>query len=66
MICAFATTCRLPFASGCLLIVDVVCRYPPKLIPGCHIMIHTTATTDQDARLLLTQIGIPFFGKLVS
>ncbi|KAK1066860.1 54S ribosomal protein L7, mitochondrial [Friedmanniomyces endolithicus] len=39
--------------------------YPPKLIPGCHIMIHTTATTDQDARLLLTQIGIPFFGKLV-
>ncbi|KAK0292021.1 54S ribosomal protein L7, mitochondrial [Friedmanniomyces endolithicus] len=40
--------------------------YPPKLIPGCHITIHTTATTDQDARLLLTQIGIPFFGKLVN
>ncbi|TKA51332.1 hypothetical protein B0A55_12473 [Friedmanniomyces simplex] len=39
--------------------------YPPKLIPGCHIVIHTTATTDTDARLLLTQVGIPFYGKLV-
>ncbi|KAK4891118.1 54S ribosomal protein L7, mitochondrial [Elasticomyces elasticus] len=39
--------------------------YPPKLIPGCHIMIHTTATTDRDARLLLTQVGIPFYGKLI-
>ncbi|KAK3107995.1 54S ribosomal protein L7, mitochondrial [Teratosphaeriaceae sp. CCFEE 6253] len=40
--------------------------YPPKMIPGCHIMIHTTATTDQDARLLLTQVGIPFYGKLIN
>lgn len=42
------------------------CRYPPKMIPGCHVMIHTTANTDQDARLLLTQIGIPFYGKIVN
>jgi large subunit ribosomal protein L5 len=40
-------------------------RYPPKMIPGCHIFIKTTATTDRDARLLLRAIGIPFYGKLV-
>ena len=41
-------------------------RYPPKMIPGCHIMIHTSATNEQDARVLLTQIGIPFYGKVVN
>ncbi|KAF2750275.1 ribosomal protein L5 [Sporormia fimetaria CBS 119925] len=38
--------------------------YPPKMIPGCHITIHTSATNDQDAYLLLQSIGIPFYGKL--
>jgi large subunit ribosomal protein L5 len=40
--------------------------YPPKLIPGMHITIHTTASTDKDARLLLQQIGIPFYGRIVN
>ncbi len=40
-------------------------RYPPKMIPGCDVVIHTTATTDRDARFLLSAIGIPFHGKLV-
>lgn len=39
--------------------------YPTKMIPGCHITIHTSATTDRDARMLLEAIGIPFYGKLV-
>jgi len=43
----------------------MLCRYPPKMIPGCHVMIHTSANTDRDARLLLGQIGIPFYGKRV-
>jgi len=38
--------------------------YPPKMIPGCHITIHTDATNNKDARLLLQAIGIPFYGKL--
>ena len=41
-------------------------RYPPRMIPGCHVTIHTTAKDDRDARLLLTQIGIPFFGKKIN
>jgi hypothetical protein len=36
------------------------------MIPGCHVIVHTTATTDQDARLLLTSIGIPFYGKFIN
>ncbi|KAF2488614.1 50S ribosomal protein L5 [Lophium mytilinum] len=40
--------------------------YPPKMIPGCHITIHSTATNDRDARLLLQSIGIPFYGKMVN
>ncbi|ORX96300.1 ribosomal protein L5 domain-containing protein [Clohesyomyces aquaticus] len=40
--------------------------YPPKMIPGCHITIHTSATNDRDARLLLQSIGFPFYGKLVN
>ncbi|KAF2841592.1 ribosomal protein L5 [Patellaria atrata CBS 101060] len=39
--------------------------YPPKMIPGCNIIIHTTARTDRDARLLIRAIGFPFYGKLV-
>jgi large subunit ribosomal protein L5 len=39
-------------------------RYPPKMIPGCHITIQTDATSNKDARLLLQAIGIPFYGKL--
>ncbi|KAL4883297.1 putative 50S ribosomal subunit L7, partial [Aspergillus karnatakaensis] len=39
--------------------------YPPKMIPGCHITIHTTARTDKDARLLLSALGVPFYGKLI-
>ncbi|OJJ96789.1 hypothetical protein ASPACDRAFT_81017 [Aspergillus aculeatus ATCC 16872] len=39
--------------------------YPPKMIPGCHITIHTSARTDKDARLLLSALGIPFYGKIV-
>lgn len=40
--------------------------YPPKLIPGCNITIRTSASTDRDARLLLTTLGIPFYGKLIN
>ncbi|KAE8382050.1 ribosomal protein L5 domain-containing protein [Aspergillus bertholletiae] len=40
--------------------------YPPKMIPGCHITIHTSAKTDKDARLLLSAMGIPFYGKMVN
>ena len=39
--------------------------YPPKMIPGCHITIHTSATNDGDARIVLKALGIPFFGKYV-
>lgn len=39
--------------------------YPPKMIPGCHVFIHTSARTDYDARLLLRSIGLPFYGKVV-
>ncbi|MCJ1388329.1 hypothetical protein MMC18_001175 [Xylographa bjoerkii] len=37
--------------------------YPPKMIPGVDIIIHTTATNDRDARLLLSGTGLPFYGK---
>jgi large subunit ribosomal protein L5 len=39
--------------------------YPPKLIPGFHVAIKTTATSDRHARLLLSAMGVPFHGKLV-
>ena len=29
-------------------------------------MIHTSATNDRDARVLLTQMGIPFYGKFIN
>ncbi|KAF2638863.1 ribosomal protein L5 [Massarina eburnea CBS 473.64] len=38
--------------------------YPPRMIPGCHITVHTDATNNKDARLLLQAIGLPFYGKL--
>ncbi|KAK6437872.1 54S ribosomal protein L7, mitochondrial [Oleoguttula sp. CCFEE 5521] len=40
--------------------------YPPKMIPGIHVTVHTTATTDYDARLLLGAMGIPFYGKFIN
>ncbi|OCK78836.1 50S ribosomal protein L5 [Lepidopterella palustris CBS 459.81] len=40
--------------------------YPPRMIPGCHITVHSSATNDKDARLLLQSIGIPFYGKFVN
>ncbi|KAK5993364.1 YmL5 [Cladobotryum mycophilum] len=38
--------------------------YPPKLMPGCHIFIHTSATSDRQGRLLMEALGFPFFGKV--
>ncbi|KAI1622893.1 50S ribosomal protein L5 [Exophiala viscosa] len=41
-------------------------NYPNiRQIPGLYITIHTTASCDKDARLLLQQLGIPFYGKIV-
>lgn len=45
---------------------DYLSRYPPKMLPGVHVLIHTSASTDQDARLLLTALGIPFYGKFIN
>ncbi|KXT01417.1 hypothetical protein AC578_9536 [Pseudocercospora eumusae] len=39
--------------------------YPPKMIPGLHVFVHTTARDDRDARMLLSACGIPFYGKLI-
>jgi len=44
---------------------NVYFRYPPKMIPGCHITLHTTAKADKDARLLLSAMGVPFYGKII-
>lgn len=38
--------------------------YPPRMIPGMHITIHTSATNDKDGQLLMQAIGIPFYGKM--
>ncbi|KAL9098289.1 MAG: hypothetical protein Q9187_009686, partial [Circinaria calcarea] len=40
--------------------------YPPRMIPGVDVVVHTTATNDRDARLLLSGMGIPFYGKHVN
>ncbi|KAF1347011.1 ribosomal protein L5 domain-containing protein [Delphinella strobiligena] len=40
--------------------------YPPKMIPGCHVTVHTSASNDRDARLLLSSLGIPFYGKQIN
>ena len=45
---------------------DCVPRYPPKMIPGIDIVVCTTATNDKDARLLLSSMGVPFYGKHVN
>lgn len=64
MTCTFLITF---FASQKLIVANTsLNRYPPKMIPGCHIMVHTTATNDRDARLLLSSIGIPFYGKQIN
>jgi large subunit ribosomal protein L5 len=39
--------------------------YPPKMIPGFHVAVKTTAKSDRHARLLLSAMGVPFYGKLV-
>ena len=41
-------------------------RYPPKMIPYIDVIVHTTATKDKDARLLLSSMGVPFYGKHVN
>ena len=41
-------------------------RYPPKMIPAVDIVVCTTATNDRDARLLLSSMGVPFYGKHVN
>ena len=45
---------------------DIIDRYPPRMIPGVDISVNTTATNDKDARLLLSSMGIPFFGKHIN
>ena len=44
----------------------LVYRYPPKMIPAVDVIVHTTATNDRDARMLLSGLGIPFHGKHVN
>ena len=41
-------------------------RYPPKMIPDIDMIVCTTATNDKDARLLLSSMGVPFYGKHVN
>ncbi|KOS19361.1 54S ribosomal protein L7 [Escovopsis weberi] len=38
--------------------------YPPRLVPGCHIFIQTSATSDRQARLLMQALGFPFYGEV--
>ncbi|KAI9149239.1 ribosomal L5 precursor mitochondrial [Paramyrothecium foliicola] len=38
--------------------------YPARLVPGCHIYIQTTGTSDRQGRLLMEALGFPFYGKL--
>ncbi|PUU73344.1 ribosomal protein L5 domain-containing protein [Tuber borchii] len=37
--------------------------YPPKMVPGLHITIHTSAGNDVDAKILLKAMGLPFDGN---
>ncbi|KAI3324981.1 ribosomal protein L5 [Xylariaceae sp. AK1471] len=39
--------------------------YPSKMIPGCRIVLETTAKSDRHARILCKALGIPFYGKIV-
>ncbi|KAL1877617.1 hypothetical protein VTK73DRAFT_8441 [Phialemonium thermophilum] len=38
--------------------------YPSKMMPGCRVYVHTTATSDRQAKLLLRALGVPFYGEL--
>ncbi|KAH9910083.1 54S ribosomal protein L7 [Xylariomycetidae sp. FL2044] len=38
--------------------------YPAKMIPGCKIVLETTAKSDRHARILCEALGIPFYGKI--
>ncbi|PHH69087.1 hypothetical protein CDD80_7022 [Ophiocordyceps camponoti-rufipedis] len=38
--------------------------YPVHMVPGCHIIIHTSATSDKQGRLLLGALGFPFAEKV--
>lgn len=38
--------------------------YPSRMMPGCHIFIKTTGTSDRQGRLLLEALGFPFYGKV--
>lgn len=40
--------------------------FPEKMIPGIHVNIQTSAKLDKEARLLLTAMGVPFYGKFQS
>ncbi|RFU25991.1 hypothetical protein B7463_g10354, partial [Scytalidium lignicola] len=40
--------------------------YPPKMIPGFHVTVKTSAKSDRHARLLLSAMGVPFYGKLIN
>lgn len=40
--------------------------YPPSMIPGFHVTIHTSAKSDRHARLLLQALGLPFHGEVVN
>ena len=53
----------MPFG---LSFTNFIYRYLPKMIPGRHITIYSSATNDRDARLLLQSIGLPFYGKVVN
>ncbi|KAI1260006.1 ribosomal protein L5 [Xylariaceae sp. FL1019] len=39
--------------------------YPSKMIPGCRVVLETTAKSDRHARLLCKALGMPFYGKIV-
>ncbi|KAL3425649.1 54S ribosomal protein L7, mitochondrial [Phlyctema vagabunda] len=39
--------------------------YPPKMIPGFHVNVITSAKSDRHARMLMSALGVPFYGKIV-
>lgn len=59
-------TCKSAVVRSWRIQLTSIARYPPKMIPGFHVTVHTTATTDRDARMLLSSIGIPFYEKLIN
>ena len=34
--------------------------YPPEMMPGMSVVLHTSATNNRDGRLLLSSLGLPF------